>query len=72
MMETKTCNRCKGRGKLPTPNSLRVTREAAGISLGQMARRMGVATPYLSRVERVGPVSARVADAYEAIEGAGA
>lgn len=52
--ESIVCDACDGYGSyaIVKPSALRKAREAAGISLREMARRMDFSPPYLSDVEK--------------------
>lgn len=47
------CKHCRGRGTLSIvePESLRLTREDAGLSLRQFAKQVGFTPPYISDIE---------------------
>lgn len=49
----KQCPRCDGAGsiRIVSPESLRQTREAAGISLRTVAKRLKLSAPYVSDIE---------------------
>jgi len=54
-MKTATCKACKGKGKvdLYSAAELRLAREDAGLSQGELAARMGgLSSAYISDVER--------------------
>jgi predicted transcriptional regulator len=62
------CKACGGKGAIESvdPTALRTRREDAGVSMGEMARRLGFSVPYISDVE-LGRrnVTERVAAEYE-------
>lgn len=65
------CPQCGGTGKVLNPTWLRARRIAAGITLREMADRIGYSAPYLCDIE-LGRrhCTTRVAAAYEALEAA--
>lgn len=66
------CPRCGSDTTEPDPQSLRAVREAAGLSLGDMARETGLSVPYLSDVERGRRrVTPRITGLYRRLEGEG-
>jgi transcriptional regulator with XRE-family HTH domain len=63
-----TCSRCQQPVEIVKGTTLRQVREAAGISLREMARRLMVSAPYLSLVERSQKrVTPKVQREYEAL-----
>ena len=46
------CKKCGGTGELPESGRMREERERVGVSLREVARRMGISAPYLSDLER--------------------
>lgn len=67
------CPRCNQRYQVPDPASLKLVREAAGLTLREMQQETGFSASYLSAVERGGKaVSPRVLAAYQLVrEGTG-
>lgn len=54
-MKRATCKACKGKGKVDvySPSELLAAREAAGLSQGELAARMGgLSSAYVSDIER--------------------
>lgn len=49
------CPRCNGKGRIPDPRvfgmAARVLRKSAGLSLREVARRMGFSAPYVCDLE---------------------
>lgn len=52
-LERRVCPHCRGRGEtfVPAAGELRRRRESEGLSLREVARRLGFSAPYLSDVE---------------------
>lgn len=69
-LERRVCPHCRGKGETfgPAPGELRRHRESLGLSLREVARRLGYSPPYISDVElgRRG-VTASVLSGYAAL-----
>lgn len=50
-LDQERCGHCHGKGWLPTPESLRAKREKTGLTLTEVAERMGIAKSRLSSLE---------------------
>lgn len=50
-IDRKACDKCGGKGWLPTPESLRAEREKRGLTLTKTAKRMGIEKSRLSSLE---------------------
>lgn len=50
-MKTRICPRCNGAGLLAHTTELKRIRRAAGISQGEVARRLNITQGYLSQIE---------------------
>lgn len=46
------CPRCEGTGKIASPVEMRILRLSKGLSMGKVAKKMGVSAPFLSDLER--------------------
>ena len=45
------CSRCHGHGYVPSGYDLRALRRVANLSQAELAERLGIGAPYLSRLE---------------------
>lgn len=68
-METKTCDKCGGGGRVASHHGLREIRESAGLTLTALAAEIKLSVPYLSDVERGRRnVTRRLAKIYQGLE----